>query len=145
MMFWSDKKHPSPPPAEQEEQFVEWLLRYGKEFEVFRKIYRENLEPYFRLNKKSVLEELGNFPDKESLSDRLGELSLLYVQDIMPILEKEGGLRALGFRDTKAQASIAMFQIKVQIFHYILKYKYKDDVTSYMETVCGPLENIYCE
>ena len=144
-MFGSDKKRPSPPPAEQEEQFVEWLLRYGKEFEVFRKIYRKNLEPYLRLNKNSVLEELGNFPDKESLRDRLGEISLFYMQNFMPIIEKEGGIRALGFRDTKAQASIAMLQIKLQIFHYILKYKYKDEATSDMETVCGPLENIYCE
>lgn len=140
-----DIKRPSPPPAEQEEQFVEWLLLYEKEFEVFRKIYRKNLEPYLRLNKKSVLEELGNFPDKESLRNRLGEMSLFYAQHFMPILEKEGGISALGFRDTKTQASIAMLQIKIHILHYILKYKYKDEVTSYMETVCGPLENINCE
>ena len=142
-MFWSDKKRPSPPPATQEEQFVEWLLLNGKEFDVFRKIYKSNLEPYLRLNKNSVIEELRNFPDKDSLSDRLGEMSVFYVQNFLPMLENAGGIRALGFRDTKAQATIAMMQIKLQIFHYILKYKYKDSITIRTESVCGPLEDIY--
>ena len=52
------KKRPSPPPVEQEEQFVEWLLRYGKEFEVYRKIYKSNIDGYVRINKEAVLKEL---------------------------------------------------------------------------------------
>ena len=35
-----------------------------------------------------------------------------------------------------------MLQIKLQVFNYILKYKYRDELNSMMETVCGPLEDL---
>jgi hypothetical protein len=142
-MFWREKKRPSPPPIEQETNLVEWLLLHGNEFETYRKIYRINLEPYLRINKISVLEELGKYSDMESLRNRVGELSQLYVQDFMPIVEGSGGIRALGFSDTKTQAFAATLLIKIKIFHYILKYKYKDAVTIRMERICGPIEKIY--
>ena len=138
-MFWHRKKRPSPPPLEQEQQFVEWLLRHGKDFEVFRKIYKSDIGKYVRINKQSVLQELTKYPNKETLSDRLGYLSTFYVREFLPLVEKRGGIF---FLDPQAQAHVAMLQIKVQVFHYVLKYKYRDKVTSAMETICGPLEDL---
>jgi len=142
-MFWSKEKSPSPPPAEREEQFVEWLLRYGKDFEVYRKIYKSNIETYVRTNKNAILEELRNYPDRDSISRRNGEVSIIYAEGFMPLVEGAGGIRALGFQDTQVQAYAAMALIKLNLFHYILKYKYNDKTTRYMEEICGPLENIY--
>ena len=88
---------------------------------------------------QSVLEELAKCPNRETLSDRLGYLSTFYVKEFLPIVEERGGIF---FLDSQAQAHIAMLQIKVQAFYYISKYKYRDEVTSAMETICGPLEDL---
>lgn len=141
-MFWRRRKRPNPPPVEQEEEFVEWLLRHGKEFGVYRKIYGRDIGKYVRINKQSVLEELAKCPNKESLSDRLGHLSTFYVREFMTAVEERGGIL---FLDPQSQAHVAMLQIKMQAFSYILKYKYRDEKTSMMETVCGPLEDLDIE
>lgn len=141
-LFWRRKNRPSPPPVEQEEEFVEWLLRHGKEFGVHRKIYGRDIGKYVRINKKSVLEELQKYPNKVTLRDRLGYLSTFYMREFMPAVEERGGIF---FLDPQAQAHVAMLQIKLQAFNYILKYKYRDEVTSMMETVCGPLEDLNFE
>ena len=114
-------------------------MQHGEEFRVYRKIYERDVGKYVRINKQSVLEELAKCPNKETLRDRLGYLSTFYAREFMPIVEKEGGVF---FLDPQAQAHVAMLQIKVQVFNYILKYKYRDEVTSMMETVCGPLEEL---
>ena len=138
-MFWKNRRRPKPPRIDQQQQFVEWLLRYGKEFRVYRQIYKRNIEKYVDINKQSVFEELENHPDRQSLSDRLDYLSIFYAKEFMPIVEKSGGLQ---FLDPNAQAHVAMLQIKIQVLFYISRYKYQDKVTTLMESVCGPLEDL---
>ncbi len=139
-MFWRSKKRPNPPPADHEEEFVEWLLHYGKEFEVYRKIYKADLEKYVALNKREVMKELANYSDKDQLSDRLGKMSVFYQENCMPSVQKARGVM---FLDPINQAVVAGIEIKIAIFHYVLKYKYKDMLTVLSEDICGPLEDIY--
>lgn len=139
-MFWHSKKRPSPPPAEQEEQFIEWLLRYGNDFEIYRKIYKSNIDKYVSLNIAAVMKELREHNDKNRLNDRLGKMSSFYVENFTPALEESGGLL---FLNTMNQAAVAGVEIKITIFHYLLKYKYRDKITILSESVCGPLEDIY--
>ena len=127
---------------DQEPEFIEWLLRYGEEFGVYRKVYKRGIENYVRINKQSVLEELAKCPNKEALRDRLGHLSTFYLREFMPGVEERGGIF---FLEPQAQAHVAMLQIKLQAFNYILKYRYHDEVTSMMETVCGPMEELEFE
>lgn len=141
-MFWKSTKRPDPPLADQERPFVEWLLRHGKDFEIYRRIYRRDVDNYVRINLDAVMKELANHPTKESLSARLGAISLLYAEEFMPLVEKSGGLP---FCEPKLQAYAAMIQIKANALHYILKYKHKDKLTIAQETVTGPLEDIYSE
>ena len=138
-MFWKNQSRPKPPPIDQEQQFVGWLLRYGKEFGVYRRIYKRSIERYVEINMQSVLEELEKYPDRQALSDRLGHLSSFYVEEFLPFVEKSGGLQYL---ESKAQAHVAMLQIKIQVLFYILRYKYHDKVTTLMESICGPLEDL---
>ena len=138
----SRETRPSPPSAEDEQQFVEWLLRYGKDFEIYRVIYRSGIEKYVRINLDAVMKELNDHSNIQSLRDRLGKMSTFYVEEFMPIVEAQGGIRKI---EPRLQADIAMLQIKLQIIQYILKYKYSDKLTAEQEKVCGPLEEIYSE
>ncbi|MCI0565019.1 MAG: hypothetical protein MN733_41670 [Nitrososphaera sp.] len=142
-MFWKKRKRPAAPPPDQDEAFVEWLLRYGQEFDTFRKIYAANIEKYVDINKRAVLKELQDHPDHESLSQRYSAGCSLYAEGFMAAVNDSGGIRALGFQDPQLQANIAMFQIKLLIFHYVLKYKYKDRVVIHSEYITGESEELY--
>ena len=77
-MFWKTRKRPPPPAPDQDEAFVDWLLRYGQEFDVYRKIYVANIEKYVDINKRAVLKELRDHPDRESLNERYSAGCSLY-------------------------------------------------------------------
>lgn len=141
-MSWGTKNRPPPPSVRQEHEFIEWLLRYGKDFDIYRAIYHRDIDKYVRINLESVRKELSNNPDSERLSDRLGAMCQFYAEQFMPLVNRKGGIHLL---EPQFQAHVAMLQIKVQVLHYILKYKYNDTLTSAMEGVAGPLEDLYPE
>ena len=142
-MFWNKKKRPKPPPATHEEDFVDWLLRYGEEFEIYRKIYSANIEKFVSINKAAVMKELHGYPTHESLNQRYSDGCILYTEGFMSAVEKSGGVRALGLQDPQQQANVVMFQIKLLIFHYILKYKYNDAFIKHSEYLTGKTEELY--
>jgi hypothetical protein len=139
-MVWGSKKRPSPPPVRQEREFIEWLLRYGEEFELFRQIYSRNLEGYVRNLTDAVMKELRDHPSRDELSERKGAMAVFYLKTFMPLVEKRGGLHLM---EPQSQAAAATLQVKMLMMAYILKYKYSDVVTIAEEGICGPLEDIY--
>jgi len=53
-MFFKKEK----PPVDDEDRFVEWVLRYSDDLASLRKPYKKNIDKFVELNLKSVKQEL---------------------------------------------------------------------------------------
>ena len=61
---------PPPPSPHNERAFVEWLLRYGRDFELVRTIYGENLDSAVKIFADEAMKELREHNSHETLRAR---------------------------------------------------------------------------
>jgi hypothetical protein len=121
-MFFEKKKPPAP-SVDDEDRFIEWLLRYSEDLAVLRKPYKNNLDKFVEVNLKSVKKELQDhkLDSARSLIDRGGEIAQFYDENFREAVDSNGGILNC---PTKFQAAAVMLIIKISIMLYLAKHKY---------------------
>lgn len=117
------KSKPELPPIENEEQVIEWLLRYSKDdvFKFLRKRYKHGFDKIIKVTIPFIMKELKDYPTGNALMVRAGDIATTYQDTFQPLIEARGGLR---FCPDELLNGIIQVQIKIAILLYFLKYKY---------------------
>lgn len=80
---------PSPPSPENERALIEWLLRYGRDFEIFRTICASSLDLTAVLFRNEAEKELRKHNSHETLRTRNDRLYKLFAQRFLPTLNHD--------------------------------------------------------
>jgi hypothetical protein len=97
---------PSPPSPENERALIEWLLRYGRDFELVRTIYGSNLDRVVQLFANEAEKELREHNSHEALRARNDGTHRLFVEGFFPALNND--IRNILFLEPKRQADFMM-------------------------------------
>ncbi len=121
-MFFKKEKPPVP-PLDDEDRFIEWLLRYSDDLASLRKPYKNNIDKFVELNLKSVKQELleHKLNSAEALMDRGGEIAQFYEENFRDLVELRGGILNC---PAQFQAGAIMMLVKISIMLYLAKHKY---------------------
>lgn len=133
---------PSPPLPHNERAFIEWLLRYGRDFELVRMIYASNLDRAVQLFANQADKELREYNSHETLRARSDYIHRLFAEGFFPAISND--IRNILFLEPTRQAEYMQIFVKMALLDYILLYKYKDKLLVAKETVEGlGLEKLY--
>ena len=123
--MWFKKAEPPPPvpSAQNEEEFVKWLLQYSGDLSPFRSLYKNNLEGFVYANWNSLKREIEehDLRSADALMMRGGEIAEFYQQNFKHHVENRGGLHRC---PTDFQAAAVIMLVKVQLMLYLAKHKY---------------------
>jgi phytoene dehydrogenase-like protein len=133
---------PSPPSPENERALIEWLLRYGRDFEIARTICASTLDLTFALFREEAEKELCEHNSHEALRARNDRSYQLFAQRFLPALKYD--IRNIRFLDQTEQGYVLQLFVTMTLLDYILLYKYKDELLAALseETNFG-LEELY--
>jgi hypothetical protein len=126
--FGIQKSDPIPirPPISKEEAFVEWMLRYDEDTELFRQMISDgNLDHVVMSTTKEIIREVNENPSGEMLMDKLGTIGEYYQESLKPIIEKRRGIE---FCPEEIQIVFLAFITKMLLLPYFVKYKYNEPV-----------------
>ncbi len=142
-MFWKKKKKKisasERPSVSDTEDFVEWLLRYGKDFEIFRTSSQSTLTRFVRVQSENILQEFAANGDEESLTASIIAGCADYASNYQRLVDTAGGMRNLPSHvHTKAFPLL----VKLRGLMYLLHHTYGTQLTEPMLAVCDPLDEI---
>jgi hypothetical protein len=126
---------PYPPSPHNERAFIEWLLRYGRDFEPVRMIYASNLDRAVQLFANQADKELREYNSHETLRARSDYIHRLFAEGFFPAVSND--IRNILFLEPTRQAEYMQIFVKMALLDYILLYKYKDNLLVAKETVEG--------
>lgn len=133
---------PSPPLPENERALIEWLLHYGRDFELVRKIYAPNLARAVQIFADEAVKELREHNSHEALRARSDEIHRLFDEKFLPTLDNK--VHNILFLEPVEQGYYMQIFVKASLLDYFLLYKYKDlrQVAMSKMPNCG-LEELY--
>ena len=114
------KKVPQRPSIDDEQAFIEWMIRYDDQFKLFRKMVGKNLDGIIRAASQAIILEINKHRAGEALLNRLVTISEHY-QTIMSLIDKRGGVLN---SPLEMQAVFYDCVTKMTIIPYFIKYKY---------------------
>ena len=138
-MFWRKKDKEAPrserPSVENEKDFIEWLLRYGDDFKVYRDTTRRNTNKFVAFHSEIIMGELESLADEQSLSARIVACCDEYNEKLREQVDGAGGMELLpNYINDKA----SLLLVKLRLMMYILRDKYNGEITAPMVDVSGP-------
>lgn len=121
-MFFKKGKPPAP-SVQDEDRFIEWLIRYSDELSDLRKPYRKNIDKFVDLSLKSINQELKehDLHSGEALLSRAGKIAVFYQENFAEKVDAYGGILNC---PAQFQAGAVMMVIKISIMLYLAKHKY---------------------
>jgi hypothetical protein len=143
-MFWRKKdsskvEKGQRPPVEQLGGFVEWLLRYGEDFDAYRKVVRGSMNSFISTCTQQVVKELETCADEASLTARIHEDCADFAANYQAKMETAGGLRNL---PSHLSDKALPLLVRLRVMMYVRQYRYSLALTPDMLAVGGPLLNI---
>jgi hypothetical protein len=75
-----EARKPKAPPLEHQRKLIDWLLRYGEDFALYREIYSSNVERFIELFTESVEKELNANPTHAALRQRCDKCFDFYLE-----------------------------------------------------------------
>jgi hypothetical protein len=135
---------PSPPPPANERALIEWLLRYGRDFELVRTVYPSNLDRVIQLFADEAEKELREHDSHRALRDRSDRIHELFAEGFFPALNSD--IRNILSLEPTKQGHYMQIFVKMTLLDYLLLYKYKDNLQVAIGKDDGlALENLYQE
>jgi hypothetical protein len=133
---------PPPPSPDKERALIEWLLRYGRDFELVRTTYGSNLDRAVELLANGAEKELREHNSYEALRARSARAHQIFNEGFFPALNND--IRNILFLEPTEQGRYMQIFTKMVLMDYFLLYKYKDpmQVAKFEETDFG-LEKLY--
>jgi hypothetical protein len=133
--------NPRAPSPENERGLIEWLIRYGRDFELVRKIYRSNLDPVTSILADAAQKELRDHNSYGSLLARSKKIRDLFLE-LYPSINNN--ILNILYLDPTNQAYYVEVYMKMTVLDYFLLYKYKDKFQAAMNRDEGlGLEKLY--
>lgn len=143
-MFWRNKntrkvERSQRPPVEELNGFVEWLLRYGQDFDVFRQTLRGTVNNFVNIYTKRISQDLNDCADEASLTARIDQGCGDYSAQFKNVVETAGGLQNL---PSHIFDKVFPILVELRLLMYVRNHKYQADLTPQMLVVGGPLLKI---
>jgi hypothetical protein len=132
---------PPPPSPENERALIEWLLRYGRDFEIVRKIYAPNLARAVQIFADEAEKELREHNSHEALRARNDLIHRLFNEGFLPGLNNQ--VHNILFLEPVQQGRVMQVFVKASLLDYFLLYKYKDKREIAMSMANCGLEELY--
>jgi hypothetical protein len=133
---------PSPPSPENERAFIEWLLRFGRDFELVRTIYASDVDRVVKIFADETVKELHQYDSHEALRERNDKIRRLFHDGFFPSLNND--ISNIRFLEAVEQGRYMQIFVKMALLDYVLLYKYKDKLQVAMSQEIGlSLEPIY--
>ena len=110
-MFFKKGKPPAP-SVQDEDRFIEWLIRYSDELSDLRRPYKKNIDKFVDLNLKSIKKELQehDLQSDEALLSRAGKIAIFYQENFGDKVDAYGGILNC---PAQFQAGAVMMLIKI--------------------------------
>jgi len=142
-MFWRKKntnkvERSQRPPVEELSGFVEWLLRYGKDFDVFRQTLRGTVNNFVSTYTKRIAKDLDDCSDEASLTARIVQGCGEYAQ-FAALVDTAGGIQNL---PSHIYDKAFPMLVELRLLMYVRNQKYRAELTPEMQAVGGPLLKI---
>ena len=143
-MFWRKKdsnklEKGRRPPVEELDRFIEWLLRYGEDFDQFRQVVRGSMNNFITTYTQQAAQEVGACADEASLTARIHEDCATFAANFQTKMDTAGGLRNLPSHLFDKAFPIL---VRLRLLMYVRQYKYSLALTPEMLAVSGPLLSI---
>ena len=126
---------PSPPSPDSERALIEWLLRYGRDFELVRTMYGSNLDEAVALFANAAEKELREHNSHDALRDRNARIHQLFSEEFFPALNKD--IQNIVHLDPTKQGMYMQILVKMTMLDYFLLYKYKNTLLCKYKTNCN--------
>lgn len=143
-MFWRRKnankvERGRRPPVEQLDGFVEWLLRYGEDFDVFRQTLRGSVSNFVATYTKRISQALDTCADEPSLTSHIDTACGEYTLQYGAMVDTAGGLQNL---PSHLYDKVFPILVELRLLMYVRGHKYQTEQTPHMLAVGGPLRDI---
>ncbi len=141
-MFWRKKSTVDSskcPSIDNIDGFVEWLLRYGEDFDAYRVGAQASMGRYMKSQTANVTEALATTPDEASLSDHLAAGLDDYMTNYNTLVETSGNFQNL---PTHVHARAFPLIVKLRVMMYVLQHRYQQTPSDGLLSLLGPLKAI---
>ncbi len=86
------KKTPEAPSISNEQEYIEWFAEHSKTVAHLRIFFLHDMSTFVSATTLGAMEILRDYPDGDSLFERIGDLSVAYEKKMKPLIERRGGL-----------------------------------------------------
>jgi hypothetical protein len=143
-MFWNRKSgnkvvRSSRPPVDELDGFVEWLLRYGTDFDEYRQVLRGTMNNFVATYTKQVSTEMASCQDEPSLTAHIDEGCTAYATQYHKLVDTAGGVRNL---PSHIFDKAFPYLVRLRLLMYVRAHKYQMALTPAMLALAGPLLDI---
>lgn len=141
-MFWRKKnkvERAQRPSVEELNGFVEWLLRYGEDFAVFRQTLRGSVNNFVDTYTRRISQDLEDCADEARLTDRINQTCGEYTEQFKSLVDTAGGIQNL---PSHIYDKVFPMLVEMRLLMYVRDHKYHADLTPEMQAVSGPLLKI---
>ena len=114
------KKLPQRPSINDEQAFIEWMMKYDDQFNLMREYIGKKYANVIKLSVQEILHDLNTHNNGQALLNHLCVISDNF-QNIMPLIEKRGGVLN---SPPEMQSAFIALTTKMTILPYFVKYKY---------------------
>lgn len=145
-MFWRRKDGNKPkieqsrrPPVEELEGFIEWLLRFGADFEEYRQVVRGSRNAFITSYTQIVAKDVADCADEASLTARIGEVCGDYLTNFKSRIDTAGALQNL---PSHLFDKALPLLVRARALTYVRQHRYQAQPTDEMLQVLGRLNDI---
>jgi hypothetical protein len=145
-MFWRKKQSDKAkveqsrrPPVEELDAFVEWLLRFGADFEEYRQVLRGTMNGFVANYTPLIATEVSGCTDEAGLTRHLQAECVEYADNFKHLTDTAGGLKNL---PSHLFDKVFPRLVKLRLLMYVRQQKYEVPPTAEMLAVIGPLNEI---